>query len=139
MAIFTNAGKLSTIFSYRVATRRNSLIHPINLSMTLRDRYFSLSKRVFSDSLDRVGITSSIPSLLMYWRIAFELYALSPASASGRLSFLNVLIRQAFMMFSNSGRISGVFFCAKTNYGIEPSVTRYFPLPGTDQVVPSTQ
>lgn len=84
------AKKLTANFSNRVPIRRHSFSHPIHRSMIFRRRYASWSN--FSGRplwraawSDRWGITALIPCRRSHRRILLTLYALSPASLSGRV------------------------------------------------------
>ena len=84
------AKKFTANFSNRVPIRRHSFSHPIHCSMIFRRRYASRSnfrgrplwRAAWSD---RWGITALIPCRRSHRRILLTLYALSPASLSGRV------------------------------------------------------
>lgn len=126
------AKKLTANFSNRVPIRRHSFSQPIHRSMMFRRRYASRSN--FSGRplwraawSDRCGITALIPRRRSHWRIRFTLYALSPASLSGRVRGRprGWGILTAFMTSSNwvdSWRCPGV--SAGANGMPLPSVTR---------------
>lgn len=76
---------MNAYFSYRVATRRHSLILPNNRSITFRPLYFSeLNGKDAPASFALYGITHSMPTLARYSRIAPDENALSPDATSGR-------------------------------------------------------
>ena len=79
---------VNAYFSYRVATRRHSLIRPNRRSMTLRSLYRSESNGNDAPcSFALYGITASISCSARCWRISPDENALSPDAMSGRTGF----------------------------------------------------
>ena len=86
-AKLTIASKLAAVFSHLSATRLNRFSLPIACSILARALYKTFGKNFgLSLTLERYGITGTIPRARQAARFAFESYPLSVSAARGRIS-----------------------------------------------------